>query len=261
MPQVQRSVLTIRDPLRSAVRQTDYRVLAEQYAAHRRVNPRVVELLAKTVHRGSRVIEVGCGTGNYLAAVCAVSAADGIGVDPSPEMLHAGVNADARRRILVGRAEHLGVAAGQCDLVFSVDVIHHVADRDAAYREAFRVLRNGGRVCTVTESDVMLRTRDPQSRYFPETVDVELARYPRIETLRMEMLRAGFEDVSEDLAECAYSVTDATPFREKVFSSLLYISESAFKRGLARLEAALRVGAVPYVSRYMLLWGTKLPGV
>jgi SAM-dependent methyltransferase len=166
-------------------------------------------------------MEVGCGTRNYLAAVCARSEANGIGVDPSIEMLNATAVAGVPPRILVGRAEHLGVAAGQFDLIFSVDVIHHVIDRDAGYREAFRVLRKGGRACTVTESDVMLRTREPQSRYFPETIDVELARYPGIETLRTEMQRAGFDDLSEDVAEWAYEVTDATPFREKVFSSLL----------------------------------------
>ena len=103
----------------------------------------------------------------------------------------------------------------------------------------------------------MLRTREPQSRYFPETIDVELARYPSIENLRTEMQRAGFQDLSEDVAEWAYEVSDTTPFREKVFSSLLYISEQAVRRGLTELEATLAAGVVPYVSRYVLLWGTK----
>jgi ubiquinone/menaquinone biosynthesis C-methylase UbiE len=241
------------------VRKTDYRVIAEQYAAHRRVNPRVAELLAKTVHRGSWVLEVGCGTANYLATVCALSAADGIGVDPSPEMLAAVPGTDIRARTVMGRAEQLCVATGLFDLIYSVDVIHHVTDREASYHEAFRVLRKEGRVCTVTESDVMLRTREPQSRYFPQTIDVELARYPSIETLRTEMRRAGFQYLSEDVAEWADEVTEAVPFRAKVFSSLLYIDEKAFEIGLAGLEADLARSSVPYVSRYLLLWGTK-PG-
>jgi ubiquinone/menaquinone biosynthesis C-methylase UbiE len=243
------------------VRKTDYSLLAEQYAAHRRVNPKVVELLAKTVHRGCRVLEVGCGTGNYLTAVCALSAADGIGVDPSPEMLTAMRARNVPVRTVVGRAEQLSVATGQIDLIYSVDVIHHVTSREAFYCETFRVLRKGGRVCTVTESEMMLRTREPQSRYFPETIDVELARYPSIENLRTEMQRAGFQHLSEDVVEWAYEVVDSTPFREKVFSSLVYISEKAFESGLIRLEAALAGGVVPYVSRYVLLWGTKSTGV
>lgn len=235
---------------------TDYSAIASQYGAHRRVNPNVVELLVTTVHGGSRVLEVGCGTGNYLAEICTLSGAAGTGVDPSPEMLAARAR-NVPAQIVVGRAEQLNFAAGRFDLVYSVDVIHHVTDRDAAYREAFRVLRMGGRVCTVTESEVMLRTREPQSRYFPETIDVELTRYPSVESLRAEMRRAGFEDLSENVTELAYEVTDATPFREKVFSSLLHISEKAYMSGLAALESDLARGAVPYVSRYVLLWGIK----
>jgi len=75
------------------------------------------------------------------------------------------------------------------------------------------------------------------------------------------MQRAGFENLSEDVAEWTSEVIDTAPFREKVFSSLLYISESAFDSGLARLEAAVQAGAVRYVSRYVLLWGTKVPSV
>jgi ubiquinone/menaquinone biosynthesis C-methylase UbiE len=153
--------------------------------------------------------------------------------------------------------ERLNVPSDEFDLVYSVDVIHHITDRDAAYREAFRVLREGGRICTVTEADVMLRTRQPQSHYFPETIDVELARYPTIATLRSGMTGAGFQHLSEQVAEWAYDMTDASSFRNKVFSSLLCINENAFESGLARLEADLAHGAVPYVSMYLLLWGTK----
>ncbi len=237
---------------------TDYSSIANQYGAHRCVNPKVVELLAATLHCGSRVLEVGCGTGHYLAEMCALKGADGTGVDPSPEMLSARAQ-HVSATLIVGRAEQLNVPADQFDLVYSVDVIHHVADRAAAYREAFRVLREGGRVCTVTESEVMLRTREPQSRCFPETIDVELTRYPSIQSLWSEMRRAGFQDLSENVTEWTYELTDAAPFREKVFSSLLCISESAFQSGLASLEADLVRGAVPYVSRYVLLWGIKRP--
>src|SRR3712207_7697189 len=40
-----------------------------------------------------------------------------------------------------GRAEGLPVPDASFDLVYSVDVIHHVGDRPAAFREAARVLR------------------------------------------------------------------------------------------------------------------------
>ena len=134
-----------------------------------------------------------------------------------------------------------------------------MADRPAAFREAFRVLKNGALVCTVTDSEWMIRNRRPQSVYFPETIDVELARYPSIDALRDELTAAGFESLRERVTERSYEITDAAAYRDKVYSSLIYISDDAFRRGLERLEADLRRGPVQCVSRYLLLWGKKSP--
>ncbi|MER3438994.1 MAG: hypothetical protein C4346_16180 [Chloroflexota bacterium] len=53
---------------------------------------------------------------------------------------------------MCGRAEVLPFKAQSFDLVFSVDVVHHISDRLAAFREARRVLRPRGWCCTVTDS-------------------------------------------------------------------------------------------------------------
>ena len=156
-----------------------------------------------------------------------------------------------------GRAEALGLPAESFDLLYSVDVIHHVRDRGAAFAEAFRVLVPFAPVCVVTDSEWILRNRAPQSVYFPETVDVELRRYPPIPVLREEMTRAGFGNLREEMVERSYTITDAAAYRDKVFSSLLYIGEEAFARGLERMEDDLSRGPVRCVSRYLLLWGTK----
>ncbi len=238
---------------------TDYSVLADRYAAHRRPHPGVVAELAIGLTAESRVLELGCGTGNYLAALGERVGCDAIGIDPSPQMLEQLRARGLSSRALEGRAERLDFADAEFDRVYSVDVIHHVADRPAAFREAFRVLKNGALVCTVTDSEWMIRNRRPQSVYFPETIDVELARYPSIDALRDELTAAGFESLRERVTERSYEITDAAAYRDKVYSSLIYISDDAFRRGLERLEADLRRGPVQCVSRYLLLWGKKSP--
>lgn len=236
---------------------TDYRSLAEPYSIHRRAHPGVLAELSARLSAASRVLEVGCGTGNYLTAIFESVGCRAVGLDPSPDML-----AKLReRRVPVETvqtsAERLDMFHEDFDLIYSVDVIHHVRDRAAAFQGAFQALKSGGRICTVTDSEWIIRNRQPQSVYFPETIDVELKRYPPIPVLRSEMTRAGFSPLHEVPAEHRYEITDAAAYRAKVFSSLLYIDDDAFERGLARLEADLQRGPVQAVSRYVLVWGTK----
>jgi SAM-dependent methyltransferase len=158
---------------------------------------------------------------------------------------------------VLGRAEWIGLAGGIFDLVFSVDVIHHVADKAALYREAARLLRPGGQVCTVTDSEEIIRRREVLSGYFPETVEVEMARYPRLADLEGWMAAAGLASLGAAVVEEPYEISSAQPFRDKAFSSLHLIAEEAWRTGLERLERDLAQGPVRGMSRYACLWGRK----
>jgi hypothetical protein len=47
-------------------------------------------------------------------------------------------------------------------------------------------------LCVATDSQPIIRWRQPISVYWPETIKVELARYPDIATLRTELREAKF---------------------------------------------------------------------
>jgi ubiquinone/menaquinone biosynthesis C-methylase UbiE len=234
--------------------------VASDYARYRSVHPEVLRQLIAVapIGRESRVLEVGCGTGNYI---CALNDSVGCacwGIDPSAPMLAQAQGRGSPVTFMHGRAEEMELPAESFDLVFSVDVIHHIADRPKAFHQSNRVLRSGGKICVVTDSEEILRTRQPLSIYFPETVAVELARYPAIGRLRTEMRAAGFGRPSEATVEFAAKLENMDSYRARVYSSLAGISDEAFARGIERMEKALQTGPIRSVSRYLMLWGTKI---
>ena len=235
----------------------NYDQAADKYAAHRRLHGGVFRELCtrNMLDPGARLLEVGCGTGNYIAALAQTSGCTACGLDPSIEMLSRVCSDEVH--CLLARAEELGFADATFHLVYSVDVVHHISDKAAFYREGARVLQAGGWLCTVTDSADMLSRREVLSGYFPETVEIELARYPRIVQLETWMNRAGLVSIRVSAVEEPYEVTSIHPFRDRAYSSLQLIAEEAWQAGLERLERDLARGPIQGMARYACVWGRK----
>ena len=234
----------------------NYDRMAADYAATRRVHPGILAQLAAAVRAtGARaVLEVGCGTGNYAAALQGATDARVLGAEPSPGMFAFAQAAGVQG--CQGLAEALPYGAGAFDLVYTVDVVHHMSDVHGYFAEARRVLRLGGLLCTATDSERIIATRQPLAVYWPATVASELERYHPIPRLREWTEAAGFTAVREEEVEFAYPLHDAEPYRRRAFSTLQRIPDAAWQAGLARLEADLARGPVPCVARYTLVWAT-----
>jgi ubiquinone/menaquinone biosynthesis C-methylase UbiE len=108
---------------------------------------------------GQRVLEIGCGTGNLLRELARRSGgAAGLelaGIDPDPDALRRARRKAARAGLTVdyrqAYAGDLPFGDGSVDVVLSSLMLHHLDEtgRDRALREAWRVLRPGGRLHVV----------------------------------------------------------------------------------------------------------------
>lgn len=97
-------------------------------------------LSACAIGPGTRVLDVGCGSGEFLAELVAAGA-HAIGVDSSSAMVAlAARHGEARE----ADATALPFADDTFDVVTAVTVLHLADDLDAAVREGARVLRPGG---------------------------------------------------------------------------------------------------------------------
>jgi len=97
---------------------------------------------------GMQVLDVAMGTGLVTREAIRLSGggANVVGLDPSVGML-----TEARRTLalaaILGRAEQLPVGNTTFDFLSMGYALRHVSDLDTTFREYFRVLKPGGRVC------------------------------------------------------------------------------------------------------------------
>lgn len=128
--------------------------LFSRFARVRPLHERTVELA--DISSGQTVLDVGCGTGNLsLAVLRAVPGAVVTGHDPDPSALRMAARKAGRRGVRLslvqGYADRLLPEDGSVDHIVSSLALHHVDDagREGFGREAYRVLRPGGRVTIV----------------------------------------------------------------------------------------------------------------
>jgi SAM-dependent methyltransferase len=235
---------------------TDYDAIADAYSRTRRVSEHVIAELQSfcSITPASRVLEVGCGTAKHIHALVDCVNCAGFGVEPSAGMRRHALVHD-RLNVCRGSADCIPFEDAFFDLLFSVNVIHHLPRPGRYFEESFRVLRPGGWICTFTDSTEMIRRREPLSRYWPSSAEVDIARYPTVAELLDAMNQVGYSNLTAREIKKTLLTADVAPYRERAFSCLQLIDDLQFEKGLRLLEEDLHKGPVLMTSEYVCIWG------
>ncbi len=173
---------------------------------------------------GERVLDLGSGGGIdcFLAARQVGPTGRVIGVDMTPAML-AKANANKARlgaenvEFRQGQIEALPVADESVDVVMSNCVINLAPDKLAVFREAFRVLRPGGRIAIsdiVTEGEFSEELRADLSRWAEcVTGAINVNAYVAL------MRQAGFTEIAVTDKRSAEDIAPMQPGMPKIYSA------------------------------------------
>lgn len=159
-------------------------------------NPKAIASLKS----GEVVVDLGSGGGFDCFLAAAEVGAEGrvIGVDMTPDMLSkARTNAVKGRfanvEFRLGEIEYLPVADATADVIISNCVINLSPDKAQVFRDAFRVLKAGGRLAI---SDVVATVELPEEmRNDPQLIAGCMGNASMIEELEGIMAAAGFVDI------------------------------------------------------------------
>jgi len=189
---------------------------------------------------GARILDVGCGLGLYVRAFAAYSD-DVHGVDVDSERV---AQASATlANIREASAEALPYPDDYFDLVFSNEVLEHLDDDRAAVREAWRVLKPGGRLVAFAPNrwypfethGIYWRGRYhygniPLVNYLPATLRQRLAPHVRAYTRRE--LRHLFDGLAGRIVahRCIYAGYDNLVARWPLLGRALRASSYALER-------------------------------
>jgi len=176
--------------------QADYDVLGERGYA------RLLSAFKKSLQpqEGQRCVDLGCGTGAFTRRL-SVFGLDLMGIDISPRSIERARASGDGIRYEVGDITATGLAESSFDIAALSGVLHHItqsADRIRAMREAWRILRPGGRFFAFdpnAHSPSMFLYRDPRSPLYSSEGKTENEVLLADSQLTRELTASGFVGV------------------------------------------------------------------
>jgi ubiquinone/menaquinone biosynthesis C-methylase UbiE len=206
----------------------------------------VLRLLLEFARGGKCILEVGCGTGQWLSEL-ANYGHHLIGLDPSRNMLKTAMEKMRQPLIIQGCAEAMPFRTEMFDRLFCINAFHHFSQQERFLAEARRVLRNRGGILIVGLDPHTGLDRWWIYDYFPQVIDIDKKRYPSTSALRRLMAEYSFincntvEALHMPVQLSARSALESGRLAKTTTSQLAVLTDEEYNEGLRRLIGDIEV--------------------
>jgi SAM-dependent methyltransferase len=245
------------------VHKVNYNEISQVYDDVRQADVELINnfLQEIEINTSTKILDIGCGTGNNTDLLQKVTQSNVYGIDPSVGMLSKAWRKNNNIVFKLGNAEYVPFEDECFDFVYMTDVIHHVSDIKKMFAEINRVLKKEGKACIVTQSHYQIEKR-PIVEFFPGTATVDKGRYPDINKIivaaegqHLKFMKNAILYENEEI-ELGLEYLDLA--RKKGYSMLHLISDKEYSEGLKRLETKLKNGKIrSKLSGETLVWFVK----
>lgn len=190
-----------------------------------------------------RVLEVGCGSGHWVALLLEQGHRV-TGLDASSGMLAKARTRAAAAALVKGYAEALPFASGSFERIIVVNALHHFSDARRALQEARRVLSGSGALLVIGLDPACDQDSWCIYDYFPGALERDRQRFATTSQLRESLADAGFGRCHSYVAERIEQDVPATEALESgalarhTTSQLSELSDADYAAGLAAIQTA-----------------------
>ena len=226
------------------MKETDYSQIALRYDKNRLrhdiARDENIEKLYITNSSRLRVLDLACGTGNYIKNQIQEygnHVISWVGIDKSPEMLKMAYEKNIRVKFILGDACQIPLQDRAIDYVKIRFAFHHFSDKEKVITEVRRILSNNGAVSIQNLSHDYMKYSWVY-KYFPGAESIDRDRFPSTLDIHNLLIKYGFEttvNIQTTIRRFAYKdIIEEVENRD--MSQLNLISEDTYRTGLDAMK-------------------------
>ena len=224
------------------------------YLAHRVADIGLLDAVIVNLQfkKGMRLLDFGCGTGNYLLTLQEKGYTNLFALDKDEKMINI---ATERTGVTVKIGSHLDIPFEDSffDSIMLVAMIHFVDDLDSLFVNLSRVCKKGGRIVIVTQSHKQVDARF-YNKYFPSLAGIDKQRYHEPESIISVAKEKGFfTQAIQDYISGQDLLIDDNYFnlvKEKSFYVLRLLSDNEFDKGMVLFEQELKQNGGEFIAPF-----------